>query len=382
MFELEREALTALGHEVLSYEISNETVFGNATFLKKLDTAINAPFNGDSYTDILQFLQNNKIEISHAHNWFPAISPSVYAAHCKLSIPVVQSLHNYRLGCANGTFRRGMQGCSLCLGGSRTNAVVHRCYKGSLAGSLAWKRTIDRGWKGGAFVDQVDAYVAPSREVARIHRRMGLPENRIHVIPNACPDPFSTATQLGSDTGPALFLGRLAKEKGVDTLIDAWAGLKSRLLIAGSGPEETSLRKQASSNPNIEFLGQVAPNIARQRLQEASCLIFPSRWAEPFGLSVIEAMAAAKPVIATHLGGPAEVIKHGLNGLLVRPDDPQALRRAIIKLESDSEKRRSMGREARKTYFERYRPSLHARMLETLFQNTIQARDRRLALAL
>ena len=375
MFELEREALTARGNEVVSYEVRNDEILSNSSRIKKMDIARKAAFNKDSYRDIMEFLGDNDVDISHVHNWFPIISPAIYAAHKQLSIPVVQTLHNYRLGCANGTFRRNGSSCDLCLSGKRSNAVLHRCYKGSFAGSYAWKRMVERSWRNGLFTRDVAAYVSPSEEVARVHMQMGLPQSKIHIIGNACPDPSRKARpSIGESTPSALYLGRLSREKGVDTLIDSWQGVESKLLIAGSGPEETSLRKRAANNPDIRFLGQIPPNQAQRYLQDAAFLVFPSRWAEPFGLSIIEAMAAGKPVVASKIGGPSVIIQDGVNGLLVPPGETKALRDAIAFLGANPKRRQEMGERARQTYLQNYLPSEHGRRLENLYRSLIQAR--------
>ena len=234
---------------------------------------------------------------------------------------------------------------------------------------------IDRSRENDIFVRNVDAYICPSLEVARMHKRIGIPNSKLHVLANACPDPLAEAhpTPIAS-TDAALYLGRISTEKGVDTLIDAWSGIKSKLLIAGSGPEEITMHSRASKNDRIRFLGQINPLLARRYLLEANFLVFPSRWAEPFGLSIIEAMAAGKPVIASDIGGPKEIIKNGVNGLLVRPNDPDALREAIVYLKDNPNRQREIGEKARQSYLENYSPSNHGRQLEELYRTLIHAK--------
>ena len=375
MFELEREALIARGNEVVSYEVRNEEALKGASRLKKLDIARKAAFNKESHQDILEFLEDNQVDVSHVHNWFPIISPAIYSAHKKLAVPIVQTLHNYRLGCANGTFRRNGAHCELCLTGKRSNAVLRRCYKESFVASYAWKRMIDQSWRSGALLKNVDAYICPSQEVARMHERIGIPDSKIHVLANACPDPLSDTQNIPiAASNTTLYLGRISREKGVDTLIDAWSSIDSKLLIAGSGPEEISMHRRAAKNDRIRFLGQLEPSLARRYLLEANLLVFPSRWAEPFGLSIIEAMAAGKPVIASDNGGPKEIVENGVNGLLVPPNDPEALREAIVQLNENPDRRQEIGEKARQSYLDKYLPSQHGKQLEELYRSLIKAK--------
>jgi len=373
MFELECEALAALGHHVFPYVVRNDSSLSQASPLDKARTAWNAPYNKSSFRAISEFLRRHEVDIGHVHNWFPIISPAIYEAHKQLSIPVVQTLHNYRLGCANGTFRLKGKACDACLGGSRLPAVTHRCYRNSALGSYAWKRIMDQNWSNGRFADDVDAYISPSQEVAATHLKMGLPSERIHVIPNAAPEPPQQSIPTAPDaSNGAIFVGRLSQEKGIDTLIDAWQGVDAPLVIAGSGPEEADLRYKTGNNARIQLLGHIASDRVFQQLEKSAFLVFPSRWAEPFGLGIIEAMAVGRPVIASNIGAPAEIIEHGVNGLLVPPDDPKALRQAVMELLSNPDRLRKMGLAARDAYLRHYRPQPHAEALESLYRQLLQ----------
>ncbi|NEQ67319.1 MAG: glycosyltransferase family 4 protein [Symploca sp. SIO2D2] len=369
MFELEIRALRAQGHEVFPFVVRNEDVFPEANTLQRAKLAWESAHNPQSYKAVIEFLRTHEVDIGHVHNWFPLLSPAVYTAHKALGIPVVQTLHNYRLGCANGSFRRNGETCRDCLTGSRNSAVIHRCYKGSLGGSLAWKRLIDKGWAKRIFTEFVDAYIAPSQEVVDAHIEMGLPKEKIHLIPNACEDLLNdkSFSQPQHKDG-ALFLGRLSAEKGVDTLINAWRWAPAPLKIAGSGPDAEALKKTATPNERIQFLGHIDRKEIKHQLEKSAFLVFPSKWSEPFGLGIIEAMAAGRPVIASNIGAPSQIITHGVNGLLVPPGDVDALQHAIKTMLYDPERLSRMAQAARDTYEQCYGPKAHAQALETLYQ--------------
>jgi glycosyltransferase involved in cell wall biosynthesis len=173
-----------------------------------------------------------------------------------------------------------------------------------------------------------------------------------------------------------LFLGRLSEEKGVHTLLRAWPRNGGRLVVAGSGPEETRLRALAS--PSVDFLGTVSPEEAARLVVGARCLVVPSIWYEGAGRVVLEAYAAAVPVIASDMGGLSEVVSHNRSGLLFPASDETALRGAIERLLDPRESER-LGEGALKMWKDRYRPEQALRELEKSYLSALGARDVRAA---
>lgn len=380
MFELEVAALRATGHVVVTYHVDNTQALGNGDLKAKIVTALNTPHSKPSQTAIEAFLQRERPDVSHVHNWFPLLSPSIYTAHQKAGIPVVQTLHNYRLGCAAATYRRDEQNCTLCSTGNNWAAVKYRCYNNSLLGTITWKRMIDRNWKNGNFTKNVDHYLCPSKEVYQRHLNLGIPKDRLSILPNACPDPQKLPKIAGkSDRLQVCFVGRLVKEKGPHSLLQAWLKLnaptrhKGRLTIIGDGPEMPALKALAGEETSIRFCGALKHSQTLQELARSHLLVCPSLWAEPFGLTVIEAMGAGIPVIASKLGGPAEIIEHGTTGYLVPPGDTVALCKALDDLLTSPFKAIQMGRAARASYEAKYTPSAHAQQLLSCYTKVIAA---------
>lgn len=366
MVELELEALRSAGHEV-SALITGNASLGKAALLR---AAWDAPWSPLGYEQCARHLLATGAEVGHVHNWFPRLSPAVYAAHRDLGVPVVQTLHNYRLGCAAGTFLREGRACHDCGGGARGAAIRHGCYRGSRLQSLVWRQTMDENWQGGVFQGQVDAYLAPSQTVAKRHIELGLPAERVHVVPNACLDPHPEGgLTRPSPAGGALFVGRLSAEKGVDVLLEAWRGARGRLELIGEGPERAALERLAEASPGARLRGALPYAETLAAIQAAGVVVLPHRWEEPFGMVVIEAMACGRPVIASELGGPAELIRSGVDGLLVPPGDPGALREALEGLLADPARLAAMGAAARARYEERYRPEAHQARLLRVFRS-------------
>ena len=218
--DFEHDLIESAGHQVDRFEVLNEDVFGRSR-VESLKSVARASWNKDSYRRVRAFVAKKRPDVAHVHNWFPLLSPSIYAALRDSGVPVVQTLHNYRLGCAAGSLMREGKACELCLGGDRIPAIKFGCYRGSAVQSAVWSRVVGRGWNDGTFRDLVDAYISPSEIVASKHIRMGLPSERIHVIRHACIDPYSgpenrrsRPRQLLGDGG--IFVGRLVPEKGAD----------------------------------------------------------------------------------------------------------------------------------------------------------------------
>lgn len=379
MYELEVAALRSAGHEVITYLVNNSSLDSGNKLITNLKTAVNAHHNSASYNAILTFLQNEQPDISHAHNWFPLLSPSIYTAHQKAHIPIVQTLHNYRLGCANATYRREGKDCTLCTPNQNYSAIKHRCYRNSLTATLTWKRIMDHNWKNGTFQNTVTHYIAPSKEVASRHINMGIQRESISIIPNACPDPrpekyghsFSKKIQV-------CFVGRLVHEKGAHILIQAWQKLSSsirnisQLNIIGEGPEEAKLIQLANEDSSICFYGARAHQQTLKILCQSDLLVCPSIWAEPFGLTVIEAMAAGIGVIASDTGGPADLVENNQTGQLVPPGNSDALAHAIEDLLTEPDKLMRMGLNGRDIYQQHYTPSAHAKNLTHCFEQCIE----------
>lgn len=382
LFEMERVALADAGHEVVSFTLHNRDELAGASLVRKAGVAWKSAYNETNKQRILEFLKAERPDVGHVHNWFPLFSPAIYEAHAELGIPVVQTLHNYRLGCANGTFRRAGSTCHDCTPLKAGAAVRNRCYQGSRLGSLAWKRMVDRNWGNGTFVDAVDAYICPSREVARQHQRVGLPADKLQVVPNACEDSFAYGRSL---TAPVprrfLFLGRLVAEKGPAVLLEAWECLvasselfNAELEILGSGPEEAALKARFGYLPGVKFRGQVSREVVYEALEQTGTLVFPSIWAEPFGLGVIEAMAAGRAVIASNLGGPSELVVDGEDGFLVPPSDPEALAATMRKMIEEPALGEQMGAAARLSYLRRFTPEAHVDDLMKIYREVIEQR--------
>jgi glycosyltransferase involved in cell wall biosynthesis len=360
--ELEQRLLRAHGHRVDTYEESNERV----EQLGPLRTAARTIWSGESFQRIRRRLRERRYDVVQVHNFFPLVSPAVYHAARSAGVPVVQTLHNFRLICPGSLLFRDGKICTDCLGrAAPLPAIGHACYRGSRAGSAAVAGMITTHRLLGTWDRMVDRYVALTQFQRRTLIQGGLPADRIVVKPNA----------VEHDPGPgehggdyALFVGRLSPEKGVATLVEAWRHVTSvPLKVVGTGPLEGEARRAASELASVEYLGGRSRDDVLALMKEARFLVVPSLWYEAFPMVIAEAFAVGLPVIASDLGSLAEIVEHGRTGRLSRPGDPASLAEQVQAAWGDPSRTAEMGRAARREYEEKYTPEQYVRRLVEIY---------------
>ncbi|HXJ42841.1 MAG TPA: glycosyltransferase family 4 protein [Bryobacteraceae bacterium] len=332
-------------------------------------------WNGSVYRELRQTIRNEHIQLAHFHNTFPLISPSAYYAARAEGVPVIQSLHNYRLLCPGALFYREGRVCEDCLGRAVPwPGVLHSCYRGStlqtgaLAGMLGVHR-LARTWSGA-----VDIYIALTEFARNKFVAGGLPNRKILVKPNFMnfdPGPGS------GDGGFALFVGRLTQDKGIQVLIDAWRQVNPAipLKLAGEGPMFHSLCEQVRGISNIDVLGARSREEVLSLMKAANVLVVPSQWYEGFPMTIVEAYACGLPVIASDLGSLSSVVSHGVNGILFRPGAAGALAAGVNRLFANQEELRFMRDKARATFEHSYSPERGYSALMSVYEAARQQHD-------
>jgi glycosyltransferase involved in cell wall biosynthesis len=326
-------------------------------------------WNREVFRDLTALLQDFAPDLVHCHNTFPLISPAAYAAAGRLGIPVVQTLHNFRLLCLNGLFLREGRQCEDCLGRVVPwPGVLHRCYRQSrqastvVAAMLAvhrWRGT----WKTG-----IDTYIAVSEFARAKFVAGGLPAHRIIVKPNFLQQDPGTGAHQGDF---ALYVGRLSPEKGVAPLIRLWERLAPRipLRVIGSGPLETLA---ADSPPSVEWLGWQPREQVLAAMKDASFLVFPTECYEGFPMVLLEAMATGLPEIASSQGSLPEIIRDGESGVLVPPGDPEHWAHALQWAISHPKELAVMGQRGRQAFEDNYTQHSGYRRLSQVYQRTVE----------
>lgn len=348
--EAEERLLQQMGHLVETYEENNERVAD----LGSIRTAIRTVWSIEAYKTLRHQLREQAYDLVHVQNFFPLISPSVhYASHAE-GVPVIQTLRNYRLLCANGFFFRDDRVCEDCLGKFVPwSALLHSCYRGNRAatGVLTTMLTIHRilpTWN-----EMVDMYITLSEFARDKFIQAGFPAEKITVKPNFVhPDPRPGEGRGGY----ALFVGRLSPEKGISTLLMAWRqlGKKIPLKIVGEGPLASQVVEAVSLDQGVEWLGRRSLLEVYELIGNATFLVFPTIGYETFGRVAIEAFAKGTPVIASQVGAIAELVESNRNGLHFCPGDSEDL---AIKVEwalTHPQEMAQMRQEARREFETKY----------------------------
>jgi glycosyltransferase involved in cell wall biosynthesis len=351
----ERALLEDAGHEVVVYERHNDEIreLGPGG---RLALAARTIWAWDTHRELGELLARERPDVAHFTNTFPLISPSAYDACRRAGVPVVQALHNYRLLCPAATFLRDGRPCEDCAERSLWQGVRHGCYRGSRAATAVAAGLLAVHRARGTWRERVDAYLALTEFARRRFAAGGLPEDRLFVVPNFAPDPGPRPE--GGDY--ALFVGRLAPEKGLATLLRAWSELGARvpLSVVGEGPLgpwlHDEVRRRGLANVRLE--GRQPRARVLELLQRARFLVFPSEWYEGFPLVLAEAFACGTPVVASRLGAMAEIVEHGRTGLHVAPGDAGDLAARVLWAWRNEKRLEDMGRAARAEYEARYTP--------------------------
>ncbi|MBQ0799822.1 MAG: glycosyltransferase family 4 protein [Porticoccaceae bacterium] len=308
-------------------------------------------------------------DIVHIHNFFPLLTPSIYDACIDAGVPVVQTLHNYRTMCPGGLLMRDGKVCEKCIKGSAYQAVLHGCYRESAIGSLAVARMVAKHRSMGTWQHKVNRFIALTEFAKNKFIEAGFPEHKIAVKSN-----FVVDAGLSEDVNPnkagALFVGRLSQEKGMETLLNAWRSLNVSLRVAGAGPLEGELANLTGDK--VEALGMLNQDSVRKEMGQAAFLVMPSECYEGFPMVLVEAFSQGLPIIASRLGGMAEIVTDGVTGLHFEAGNANDLADKVRWMASHPEESRQMGRNARREYEEKYTPDKNYEILMDIYNQAIE----------
>jgi glycosyltransferase involved in cell wall biosynthesis len=377
VFRNECDLLKRAGHEVVEYQRSNHDV-SHFVSIRQLALAKRTIWASDTRREFRQLLQREKPDIVHVHNTFVRVSPSIYWACRDAQVPVVQTLHNYRLLCPGATFFRDGKVCEECMEHGVWRGVRYGCYRGSrpatavAAAMLATHRFL------GTWSRLIDCYVVPTEFGRRKFIEGGLPPAKLVVKPNFVdPDPG----EGGLNRTYALFVGRLSQEKGLRTLLAAWERLRIEipLHIIGDGPMEGELKEYVRQHglSGVCFRGSAARDQVMAAMKGAICLILPSESYEGMPMIAIEAFSCGTPVVGSRLGALESVLSNGRTGLHFTPLDAEDLARKAEWAWAHPEEIVEMGRQARREYEAKYTATRNYTMLLEIYQRAVRTYDER-----
>lgn len=333
--------------------------------------ALNYIYSPAARRGIEHLVREVKPDIAHLHIYYGKLTSSIIGALKKHDIPIVQTLHEYKLVCPVYTLTSQGAPCEKCSDFKFFNAAINRCNRGSLIRSALSTIESYTSLALGA-VEKINHFVAVSDFLKKQVVRMGVPEHKVTTIYNFTE--ASNYTPSYTHDNYFLFFGRLEKNKGVDYLISAFSLMPDiNLVMVGTGSEEESLRKTIEDKKlnNIRLVGFQSGQRLTNFIQRSKCVMVPSTWNETFGLTITEAFAYGKPVIASRVGGIPEVVSDGEDALLIEPGSVEEIISAVRKISESKSTSADMGRCARKNVEAKFNKELHYDKLHELYRKFI-----------
>jgi glycosyltransferase involved in cell wall biosynthesis len=371
--DTEQAALAAAGHEVELFGRSSDDIEGWSR-AKKATLPARVIWSRETRRDLAAAIAGFAPDVVHVHNTFPLLSSAVLYACRDSGVPVVATIHNYKLACASGDFFRQGAVCHDCAQGLPVKGALRGCYRDSRAATapVAVAMTAHRpAWRS-----LVSAYIFISAAQRDLLAGLRLPADRVFVRHNLIPQ---RAAPRAEREPVVVYAGRLDEAKGARLLMAGWDSYRAgagdgglRLVIAGAGPLEQEVAAWAATRPSVELVGQVDRDRCSDLMARARGVLLPSAWEETFGLVVVEAMAVGTPPIASGHGSFTELISSEVDGVLFRPGDPADLGRVINDLETSPDQFEKYGAQARMTYERRFDPQ---RSMDSLLEIYRYARD-------
>jgi len=326
-----------------------------------------------TYKELKSLVLKEKPDIAHFHNIWYLISPSAYYACKDSGVPVVQTLHNFRFFCINGLLLRNGKICEACIGKLPWRGAVYGCYRNSRFYSSILSLVNIYHQIFSKLDEMIDMYIVFTEFAKKMYMKCEIPGKKIFVKPNF----FSTPSSFSSKhNNYCIFVGRISLEKGIGTLISAFNLLTAdninnyQIKIIGDGSLYDKFLHKADNH--IVFLGRKSHSESMKILGFARFMVMPSECYEGFPLTICEAFAYGKPVIASNLGAMAELVDDGKTGLLFEPGNSRDLAEKIKWMFDNEEACIQMGRNARKVFEEKYTAERNFQILMDIYNTVLK----------
>lgn len=330
--------------DFVSY-IDFPTELGKSGLGSKFRVVERAVYSREARRKIEAVIKKVQPELVHIHGFAQQMSTSILPPLKAAGLPVIQTLHDYKMVCPNSSFASHGRVCEACKGGKYYNMTRYRCKRGSLSASLLASVEMYFHEAFRLYEPNIDLFISPSQFLAGKMVEHGI-KTPIITIPNFIrPDSFQPVYESGNYY---IYAGRLSSEKGIRTLLSAVQRIKTdvELVIAGSGELEQDLRQFVQDNNlnNVRFVGHLNTTELSALMQRAICTVVPSECYENYSMTVIESLACGTPVIGARIGGIPEQVIHGENGLLFEPGDAESLAVQVQRMLDNRDEALEMGR--------------------------------------
>jgi len=388
------DALTAAGHEVRHLAMAharNVASSGDDRFVEEVDYrggmgpvakvrhAWRAIYNRDARDMAAELAAQSGPEgagdsaIAHLHNIYHQLSPSVIDGFKGRGVGIVQTLHDYKLVCPAYLLMTEGRICERCRGGNYYEAIKHRCLLGSRAASAVG--TIEAYFHGSrGTYGKIDRFLCPSRFMLEKVAEFGISREKLVHLPYLVHADRYVPGEADEE-GYAVYIGRLSREKGIETLIEAVTQLPEestlRLKILGEGPVREALEEKVREKcpDRVEFLGFLSGDELHETIRRAAFAVVPSEWYENLPFAVLEPFALGTPVVGARIGGIPEMVEPGVTGQLHESGDPESLRDALLWMTSPEADLKQMGTTARRRIEKDYTVDRHLERLLEIYRD-------------
>ena len=334
----------------------------------KIKLALNTIWSEHYYKELLTKIKTGRYDIVHVQNFFPLFSPSIFYAAKKAGAKVIMSVRNYRLVCPNALMYINNKICNDCVGKKIPfPAVFKKCYRDSYSANGVTVAMLGLHNLLNTWNTKIDGFVCISEFVKKQLLQVSFDEEKLYVKYNF----VSSALPFNNNPDDYyIYVGRLSVEKGLDILLDTFKKNKKKLFVLGDGPLRQDVRDATEESPNISFLGKLSISQTYNMISNAKALIFPSKWHEPFGRTIVESFAHGTPVIGASLGGVTELIKDGYNGFLFDPYINNGLSEAIARFDNIANSI-EIRQNAYDSYKDKFDPSSNFTQLLNIYNNVL-----------
>ena len=372
----EKGMLESKGHKVVQYSRHNEE-FKKYSLFQKITFFFTALYSFRTARELDKLLDKEKFDIAHVHNVFPLISPSVYYCLKRHKVPVAQTIHNYRFLCPNGLFFIRGNICEKCKHGNTLPCIINRCYKNSFLLSMLYAFIMWSHKTVKTFRNNIDVFITLSRFTKNKLVSGGYPKDRIEIEGNFLFDSKGRTDYGHHIRGEyVIYVGRLSEEKGLETLLKAYHKADTTdidLKILGCGMLEGKLKQYVKRNniEGVEFMGYVSGDEKLQLLRNARFSFVTSECYENFGLTILESFVVGTPVVASRIGGIAELVDDGKSGLLFEPGNVDDLAEKLVSLYKNPDLAMKMGEFAHNFINKFHSMGSHYKKIMRIYERTI-----------
>lgn len=360
----ERALLEENGHTVIPYERNNQEI-ENYSLFKKVGLIKNTSWSKQSYAEVKSLLKKHKPDVCHVHNFLPLISPSIYKACKDQKVPVVQTLHNYRLICTNGLLLRENKVCERCLGKSPYTSIKTKCYRDSYLQTYTVARMLQHNTQKGTWNKLVDAYLCLTQLAKDKFVEHGLPEQKLFLKPNFVEVP---EVHTAEKEDYLIFVGRLEEAKGVKILKEISDKVTLPIFVVGDG----ELKEQLKGTPNLKLLGKKTHMETLSLIKAAKALIFPSIWYEGMPMTILESFASRTAVFASNMGAMQSMIEDRKNGFLFEPNSAKDLAEKLNTYIDNKAVIQDIEENAFQQFQQRYSRKANYNLLTDIYKSVIQ----------